>query len=139
MSILDPVLATATQSRQMFHQFLGVPDVHMIGMNAGLDQFTDQPAGHGIGVVANVYDAATMNTHCHTFASIEPLCGQRPQCLPLFQETLYSSLVALGKQLTDELLVVATAREITAATQHQSLIEGAFEPVVTLFHITILI
>jgi hypothetical protein len=66
----DAVLAPPTQTRQALDPTLGVPDLDVVGEQAGLDPFPDQPAGHRVGVAADVDGAAAIHTHLQTLASV---------------------------------------------------------------------
>jgi hypothetical protein len=139
VAVFDAMLAAATQSRQAFHLLLGVPNVEVVGVETDLDAFADQPTGDRVGVAADVDRAAAMHAHRHTLTGVEPLCRQRPQQGQLFFQPLDAPLVALREQLTHELLVVAAAGKIAAATHHQGLIEGAFELAMALLHVAVLV
>jgi hypothetical protein len=71
--VLDALLAAATQARQAFHLLWGVPNVEVVGMEARLDPFADQPARDRVRVAANVDRAAAIHAHRHTLAGVEPL------------------------------------------------------------------
>jgi hypothetical protein len=137
--VLDAMLAAATQTRQAFHLLLGVPNVEVVGVDADLDAFADQPTGDRIRVAADVNRAAAVHAHRHTLAGVETLCRQRPQQSHLFCQPLHAPLVALREQRTHERLVVAAARKIAAATQHQGLVEGTFELAMALLHVAVLV
>ena len=67
----DPVLAPATQPRQALDQALGVPDLDVVGEEAGLDPLPDQPAGHRVGVADDVDGATTVHPHGDALAGVE--------------------------------------------------------------------
>jgi hypothetical protein len=54
-------------------------------------------------------------------------------------KTLLSVGVASGHELLEEALIVASTGEITASAKHQSLIDGLFETMMTLFDVAILV
>jgi hypothetical protein len=137
--VVDAMLAPAAQARQAFHLLLGVPDLDVVGVDAGLDPFADQTAGHRVGVAADVDRAAVIHPHRHAPAGVEPLRRQRPQHRPLFLKTLHPPPVALGEQRADKRLVVATAGEVPVAAQQQRLVQGAFEAVMALLHVAVLV
>jgi hypothetical protein len=137
--VLDAMLAAAAQTRQAFHLPLGVPNVEVVGVDANLDPFADQPTGHRIRVAADVDRAAALHTHRHTLTGIEPLCRQRPQQGQLFFQPLHAPLIALREQFAHELLVVAAAGKIAATTQQQGLVEGPFELAMALLHVAVLV
>jgi hypothetical protein len=139
MPVLDAMLAAAAQARQAFHLLLGVPNVDVVGVDTGLDPFADQAAGHRVGVAENVDRAAAVHAYRHALTGVESLCRQRPQQGQLLFQPLHAPLVALREQLTHERLVVAAARKIAAATQHQGLVEGTFKLVMALLHVAVLV
>lgn len=79
MPVVDAMLAPTTQSRQAFHQLLGVPDLEVVGMHTRLDPLADQAAGHRVGIAAHVDGAAAIDTHRQAFASVQALGRQRPK------------------------------------------------------------
>ena len=54
-------------------------------------------------------------------------------------KALLSIGIASGHELPEEQLVVATAGEVAAAPQHQGLVDGLLEAVMTLFDIPVLV
>jgi len=136
--VVDAMLAPAAQARQTFHLLLGVPHLDVVGMDAGLDPFTDQTARHRVGVADDVDGAAVIHPHRHALAGVEPLRRQRPQHRPLLLEALHPPPVALGEQLAHKRLVVAAAGEVPVAAQQQRLVQGALEAVMALLHIAVL-
>src|SRR5689334_9291732 len=54
-------------------------------------------------------------------------------------ETLLSVGVAPGHELLEEQLVVAPAGEVATASEHQGLVDGLLEAVVTLLNVSVLI
>jgi hypothetical protein len=137
--VFDAMLAAATQTRQAFHLLLAVPDVEVVGVDADLDPFADQTAGHRVGVAADVDRAAAIHTDPHALAGVEALRRQRSQHGQLFLESLDPPLVALGEQLTHQHFVVAAAGEVAAATQPQRLVQGTLELAMALLHVAVLV
>lgn len=137
--VMDAMLAPATQTRQVFHLLLGVPHLDVVGVDAGLDPFPDQTAGHRVGVAADVDRAAVIHPHRHALAGVEPLRRQRSQHGQIFLKTLHPPLVALGEQRSHKRLVVAAAGEIPVATQQQRLVQGALEAVMALLHVAVFV
>ncbi len=137
--VFDAMLAAAAQPRQAFHLLLGVPHVEVVGVNADLDPFADQTAGHRVGVAADVDRAAAIHTDSHALAGVEPLRRQRSQHGSFFLEALHPTLVALAEQLAHKQLVVAAAGEVPAATQQQRLVQGTFELAMALLHVAVLV
>jgi hypothetical protein len=135
----DAVLAPATQTRQALDQALGVPDLDVVGEQAGLDPFPNQPAGHRVGVAADVDGAAAIHTHLQTLAGIQALAGQRPQQGQLLDQPRLPAAIALDEQLSQERLIRRPTGEVPAATQHQRLVQRPLELPVALLHVAVLV
>jgi hypothetical protein len=118
----DPVLPPATQARQALDLVLGVPDLDVVGVQARLHPFPDQPAGHRVRVAGDVDGAATIHPHPDALAGVEPLPRQGPQQGQLLDQPRLAAAVPLGEQLPQERLVRRPADEVTAAAQHQRLV-----------------
>jgi hypothetical protein len=118
MTVGDPVLAPAAQPRQALDEALGVPDLDVVGEEPRLDPLPDQPAGHRVGVAADVDGAAAIHTHLQALAGVQALAGQRPQQGQLLDQPRLPATIALGEQLPQERLVRRTAGEVPAAAQH---------------------
>jgi hypothetical protein len=54
-------------------------------------------------------------------------------------KTLLSVDIASGHELLEKQLIVASAGEIAAASEHQGLVDGLFEAVMTLLDVAILV
>jgi hypothetical protein len=61
--VLDVMLATSTQARQLLAQLLGVPHLDALGVEAGFHPLVDEPARHRVDVVLHVDDAARFHAH----------------------------------------------------------------------------
>lgn len=79
VTVGDPVLAPAAQARQTLDQALGVPHLDVVGEKPRLDPLADQPAGHRVGVAADVDGAAAVHPHPDALVGAEALSRQRPQ------------------------------------------------------------
>ncbi len=112
--VSDPVLAPATQARQVLDQVLGVPDLDVVGVQPGLHPFPDQPAGHRIGVAADVDGAAAIHPHREALAGVEALPRQRPQPGQFLDQPRLSAAVTLREQLPQEGLIRRPADEVAA-------------------------
>jgi len=134
----DPVLAPATQARQVLDQVLGVPDLDVVGEKPRLHPFPDQPAGHRVGVAADVDGAATIHPHREALAGVEALPRQRPQQGQLLDQPRLPAPIALHEQLLQERLVSRPADEVPAAAQHQRLVQRPLELPVALLHVAVL-
>jgi hypothetical protein len=138
MPVADAVLAPATQPRQAFHQLLRIPDLDVVGVQPGLDLFPDQPAGHRVGVAADVDGAATIHTRGETLAGVEALLWQRPQQGQFLDQPRLPAQIALPEQLLQKPLVGGPAGKVATAAQHQRLVQRPLELTVALFHVAVL-
>ena len=134
----DPVFAPPTQPRQALHQALGVPDLDVVGVQPGLHPFPDQPAGHRVGVAADVDGAATIHPHPDALAGVEALPRQRPQQGQFLDQPRLPAAVALREQLPQKGLIRRPADEVAAAAQHEGLVQRPLELAVALLHVTVL-
>jgi hypothetical protein len=99
VTVGDAVLAPASQSRQALDQVLGVPDLDVVGMQAGLHPFPDQPAGHRVGVADDMDGAATIHPHPDALAGVEALPRQRSQQGQFLDQPRLAAAVTLREQL----------------------------------------
>jgi hypothetical protein len=134
----DPLLAPATQTRQALDQALGVPDLDVVGVQTGLDPFPDQPAGHRVGIAADVDGAATIHPHRDALAGVEALPRQRPQQGQILGEPRLPTSIPMREQLPQERLIRRPAGEVPAAAQHQGLVQRPLELPVALLHVAVL-
>jgi len=134
----DAVLAPPTQTRQALDLTLGVPDLDVVGEQAGLDPFPDQTAGHRVGVAADMDGAAAIHTHLEALAGVQALAGQRPQQGQLLDQPRLPAAIALHEQLPHERLIRRAAGEVPAAPQHQRLVQRPLELPVALLHVAVL-
>lgn len=139
MTVLDAMLATPPQPRQTLDQALRVPYLDVIGVDPRLDPFADQPAGHRIDIALHMNRAAAIDLHRHPLAGFQAASRQGTQQRQLLGESGLSAQVPLMEQLTQELRVGGPAGEIPTATQHQRLIQRAFELAVTLLHVAVFV
>jgi hypothetical protein len=139
VAVLDAMLAPTPESRQGV-QFPGpVPDVEGLGPDVDIDLFADQSAGQRVGVAADVDRAARIDPRLEPSGHLQPSGRQGRQDGHLFMETLLSVGVAPGHEPPEERLIVASIGEITAASEHQGLVDGLLEAVVTLLDIPVLV
>jgi hypothetical protein len=136
--VVDAVVAPTTQPGQTLDLSLGIPDFDVVGVQAGLDPFADQPAGHRVGVTGDVDGAARTHFYIDTLTCVNTLFRQRSQQEQLLGQSLLPSRVQLGEQLPQEGFVVRALGKVPTAAQHQGLVQGPFEAVMALFGIAIL-
>jgi hypothetical protein len=139
VAVLDAMLAPASQSRQGVELSGPVPDLERLGSDVNIDPLADQPAGQRIGVAADVDRAARIDPRFEPSGHLQSARRQGRQHGHFFSETLLSVGIATGHELLEEQLIVASAGEITAASEHQGLVDGLLEAVMTLLDVAILV
>jgi hypothetical protein len=139
VAVLDAMSAPASESRQGAQLSGPVPDVEGLGPDVDIDLFADQAAGQRIGVAADVDRAARIDLGFEPPGHLQPPSRQGRQHGHLLMETLLSVGIAPGHELLEEPLIVASAGEITAAAEHQGLVDGLLEAVMTLLDVAILV
>jgi hypothetical protein len=77
--VLDVMLATSTQPRQLLAQLLGVPHFDTLGVQPSLHLLADQPARHRVNVVLHFDDAARFHAYTQPLARLQSMTRQRPQ------------------------------------------------------------
>lgn len=137
--VVHALLLPAPQTRQPFDQLLGIPDLHVLGIQAGLDLLADQPTRHRVAVPLHMDQAALVHATTPPLARFQPPRRQRLQHGQLFRQSLATVRVELVLQLTQKTVVLFSAGEIPAATQHQRLVDGLLEPPVPLLDVTVLV
>lgn len=110
--VVDAVVAPAPQTRQALDLALGIPDLDVVGVQAGLDPFANQPARHRVGVAGDVDGAAGVHSDFDALAGVEASCRQWPQQGQLLGQTLLASRIQLGEQLPQEGCVVTALGKI---------------------------
>jgi hypothetical protein len=73
--VVDVVVTSTTQPGQTLDLLLGIPDLDVLGVQAGLDPFPDQPAGHRVGVAGDVDGAPAIDPHAQPFTGLQPPGG----------------------------------------------------------------
>jgi len=139
VAVLDAMLTPAPESRQGV-QFPGpMPDLEGLGPDVDIDLFADQSAGQRVGVAADVDRARGIDPGLEPPGHLQPSGRQGRQDGHLLMETLPSIGIAPGHELLEERLVVAPAGEIAATSEHQGLVDGLLEAVMTLLDVAILV
>ena len=139
MTVLDPVLAATTQTRQTFHTPTRIPHFDRLGADPRLHPLADQPARHRVNIALQVDRAAAVHPHPPTLARLQTTVRQRPQLRHFLGQLLLTVGIALGEQPTQEGLVLRPAGEVPAAPQQQRLVQRPFEPVMALLAVAVLI
>ena len=133
------MLAPASESRQGGQLPGPVPDVDGLGPDVDIHLFADQAAGQRVGVAADVDRAARIDPRLEPPGHLQPSGRQGRQGGHLFMKTLLSVGVAPGHDLLEERLIVGSTGEIAATSEHQGLIDGLLEAVMTLLDVAILV
>jgi hypothetical protein len=139
VAVLDAMLAPASQSRQGVNLSGPMPDVEGFGPDVNIHLFADQTAGQRVGVAADVDRAPGIDPGLESPGHLQPASRQGRQHGHFFMKTFLSVAIASGHELLEEGLIVASAGEIAAPTQHQGLIDGLLETVMTLLDVAILV
>jgi hypothetical protein len=139
VAVLDAMLAPASEPRQGGQLPGPVPDVEGLGPDVDIHLFADQAAGQRVGVAADVDRAARIDPRPEPSGHLQPSGRQGRQDGRLFMKTLLSVGVAPGHELLEEQLIIAPAGEVATAPEHQGLIDGLLETVMTLLDIAILV
>jgi hypothetical protein len=139
VAVLDAMLTPASESRQGVDLSGPVPDVECFGTDMNIHLFADQTAGQRVGVAADMDRAPGIDPGLESPSHLQPTSRQGRQHGHFLMKTLLSVGIASGHELLEEQLIVASAGEITAPAQHQSLVDGLFETVMTLLDVAILV
>ena len=103
-----------------------------------IDLFTDESARHRVGVGANPDRTPLGDPHPAPVPGVHPPRGEVLQQQSFLGEPRIRPLL-LSEDLAKEQLVGCSVGEIAAAAQHQGLIHRLFEPVMTLFGVSVLV
>ena len=139
VAVLDAMLAPASESRQGGQLPGPVPDVEGFGPNVNIHLFTDQSARQRVGVAADVDRAPRIDLCLEPSGHLQPASRQGRQDGHFLTKRLLTVGIGSGHELLEEQLIVASAGEIAAAPEHQGLVDGLLEPVMTLLDVAILV
>jgi hypothetical protein len=139
VAVLDAMLAPASESRQGVKLSGPVPDFEGFSSDMNINLFADQAARQRVGIAADVDRAPRIDPRFEPSGHLQPSDRQGRQDGHLLMETLLSVGVAPGHEPLEECLIVASIGEITAASEHQGLVDGLLEAVMTLFDIPVLV
>jgi hypothetical protein len=139
VAVLDAMLAPASEPGQGVQLPGPVPDVEGLGPDVDLHLLADQSAGQRVGVAADVDRAPGIDPGLEPPGHLQPASRQRRQGGHLLMKTLLSTGIPPGHEPLEKQLIVAPAGEIAAASEHQGLVDGLLEAVVTLLDVAILV
>jgi hypothetical protein len=137
--IVNVVLVAPPQPWQPFDELLRVPHFDVLHIQANVHLFADQSARHRVDIPLHVNQAAAVHSGRRTFARFQASFGQGTQLRELLRQTFTPPRVELIQQPLQKKIVVGSAREIPAATQHQGLIDRLLEAMMTLLDVAILV
>ncbi len=133
------MLAPASESRQGVDLSGPMPDVEGFGPDVNIHLFADQTAGQRVGVAADMDRAPGIDPGLESPSHLQPASRQGRQDGHFLTKTLLSVGIASGHELLEKQLIIASAGEITAASEHQGLVDGLLETMMTLLDVAILI
>jgi hypothetical protein len=139
VAVLDAMSAPAPESRQRVDLPGPMPDVEGLGPDVNIHLLADQAAGQRIRVAADMDRAPGIDPGLEPASHLQPASRQRRQHGDFLTKTLLSVGIAPGHELLEEPLIVASTGEITAASEHQGLVDGLLEAVMTLLDVAILV
>jgi hypothetical protein len=139
VAVVDLVLATPTQTRQLLHTLLGVPDLKAFGVQTRLDPLADQPAAHRVDIALHMDDAARLHPYPLSLAGFQAAGRQRPQQRQFLAQPRRTPGIAVPEPLPQEGGIGVPAGEVPAAPQHQGLVQRPLELVVALLDVAVLV
>ena len=139
MAVLDAMLAPAPEPGQGVDLPNPVPDIKGLGPDMDIHLFADQTTGQRVGVAADMDRAARIDLGLDPPCHLQPASRQGRQDGHFLIKPLLSVGIASGHDLLEEQRIVASAGEIAATSEHQGLVDGLLEPVMTLLDVAILV
>jgi len=139
VAVLDAMLASASESRQGVQLPGPMPDVESFGPDVNIHLFADQTTRQRVRVAADMDRAPRIDSGLEPSRHLQATNRQRRQHGHFFEKSLLSVGIASGHELFEKRLVVASAGEIAAAPEHQGLVDGLLETMVTLLDVAILV
>jgi hypothetical protein len=95
--IVDLVLAPASPPGQSLYEFPRVENLDPLGIQAGFDPGTDQPAGHRVNIPLHPDSAAGLHAHPQLLACLQASRRQGPQQSHFFRQTGLTPSIELGE------------------------------------------
>jgi hypothetical protein len=139
VAVLDAMLAPASESRQSVDLSGPMPDVEGLRPDVNIHLLADQTTGQRVGVAADMDRAPGIDPGLESPSHLQPASRQGRQHGHFLMKTLLSIGIASGHELLEEDLIVASAGEITAASEHQGLVDGLLETMMALLDVAILV
>ncbi len=137
--IVDVVLVAPTLPRQPFHQLLRVPHFQVLDVHTHFHVLANQPARHRVAIPLHVNLTARVHLRAHTLARFQTPRWQRLHLGQFLRQTLAPIGIELIHKLPQKFLVFLPTRKVSAATQHQCLIDRFLETTMPLLHVAVLV
>jgi len=137
--IVDVMLVPPTLPRQTLHQLLRVPHFQVFHIHANFHVLADQPARHRVAIALHVNLTARVHLRAHPLARFHTPRRQRLHLGQFLRQPLAPIGIELIHKLPQKLLVLLPARKVSAATQHQCLIDRFLETPMPLLHVAVLV
>jgi hypothetical protein len=116
-----------------------MPDVEGFGADVNIHLFADQATRQRIRVAADMDRAPRIDSGLEPSRHLQPATRQGRQHGHFFEKSLLSVGIASGHEFLEERLIVASAGEIATPSEHQGLVDGLLETMVTLLDVAILV
>jgi hypothetical protein len=139
VTVIDPMLASPSEPGQRVDLPGPMPDVECLGPDVNIDLLADQSAGQRVDVAADMDRAPGIDPGLESPSHLQPASRQGRQHGHFLTKSLLSVGIASGHELLEKQLIIASAGEITAASEHQGLIDSLLETVMTLLDISVLV
>jgi hypothetical protein len=139
VTVIDAMLASPSEPGQGVDLPGPMPDLEGFGPNVDVHLFADQTTGQRVGIAADMDRAPGIDPGLESPSHLQPASRQGRQHGHFLTKTLLPVGIASGHELLEKQLIVASAGEITAASEHQGLIDGLLETVMTLLDISVLV
>jgi hypothetical protein len=138
VSIVDPVLALATQPLHRLHPLARIPHLDLVGADACFHALSPETRWHRVRILLYLDRAPLAHTHPLPLQRLQPLRRQRTQPRLLLGKLFLPTRVSPRHLRQHELPVFFLTREIPAATQQQRLLHRLLEMPMGRLHIAIL-
>ena len=126
--IVDRSSTAADQSRHPLDEHPLVRDLDELGRDLDIHLLTDQPTRHRIAVRPHANCAALRHADARkSFIGVQPMTRQAGQELLFLGKAPLTMLVRLGDQVLEETQIVFATRKVSAAAEHQRLIDPVLE------------
>ena len=128
VTIIDGRLSLADNSRHGLNQMPVMSDGDLFGTDPKIDELTNQPTRHRIGIGAHMNRAAATDAHTlDDVVSVKPLVRQAFQMSKIIKELFPAVIVGSFDQLFHEGEVLFATFKVPAAAQHQRLLDAILE------------